>query len=136
MYTYNGVSFRSSLELAYYIYCRDNGFDICETDLYIRITNGTVSEKDADRIYRFVYHKHGRNFLKKFKDKTAKDFKRKVVEYDGTLESISKYRNRTVKVHYRCSSCSKDVFTTWRIVNHFDDGLCKRCRKKLQENTI
>lgn len=94
------------------------------------------SEKEITSMFKFIYHKHGRNYLKKFKQKTYKDFKRKVIEYDDlrSKEEFQKYKHKNVKFHYNCCSCQRDTFTTWRIIDHFEhDHLCKHCRKALMK---
>lgn len=91
-----------------------------------------LSERDVNPMFSYIYKTYGRGYLKKFKAKTSQDFKRKIIETKGkTLEELKSYKHKNVRFHYVCSRCGKDVFTTYYLLEHFHDGLCKTCRKNL-----
>lgn len=92
-----------------------------------------IHKKELDSIFKYIYKRYGRSYLDKFRVKNVSDFKRKVIEYDSlSREEFLKFKNKNVRFYYKCKDCNEDVFTTWRIIDHFDyDHLCKRCRKKL-----
>ena len=106
MYIYKGIEFNSPDKLVKYI-CNEEGI--------------TPS-------FKYIYHKYGKGYLKRFEVKKPK---RKVIEYP--CSDFDKYKNKNVKFHYKCKVCNKDVYTTWYIIDHFKDNLCKRCRKSNQK---
>ena len=87
-----------------------------------------LSEDEMRPIIKWVQDKFGKKYIGQFKQKTKEDIKRQVIEFT-TIEDAYKYRNSNVKFHYTCSQCGQDVYTTWYLVNHFNDRLCKHCRK-------
>lgn len=100
---------------------------------YIKYDVKVLFSKDIEPILKYIYHKYGKNYLNKFKDKKKTHLKRRVIEYEGDLDSVRKYKNRNVRYHYLCKNCNRDVFTTWYLLEHFNDNLCKYCRTH-QEN--
>lgn len=126
-YRYKNEIFNSSWELAYWIYCMDHDIDI---------NKGILSHKKFNReniknILKYIYHKYGKNYLNSFKDKKASDFKRDIIEAD--VPDLEKYKNKNVRFHYKCNECGKDVFATYHILTHFNDRLCKQCRKLMNK---
>ena len=107
MYIYKGIRFSSAKELAQHIQKEDLGF----------------SNESA---FDIVYKRYGRSVLKKYLE--DKKPSRKVIEYP--TKDFLGYKNKNVKFHYNCKSCGRDVYTTWYLINHFNDNLCKTCRKK------
>jgi hypothetical protein len=84
-----------------------------------------------DDIKPFLYYirgKYGAKYLKSFKQKTCRDYKRKIIPVD-TVEDAFPYRNDNVKFSYTCKKCGRKVITTYFILDHFKDYLCKKCRK-------
>lgn len=118
-YTFKSKTFENRNQLAYYIYCEDNK---------ISYEDKSLSEKEMKKVLKFVYGRYGSSGLKKYKNKTAKDFKRKIIEVDETKD-LSKYKNKNIKLHYKCNECDRDVFTAYSTYIRFKDHLCKSCRK-------
>lgn len=174
-YVYHGEKFDSSWELYYWIYCKEQGYQIARNFMYFTFVldgkqrrfypdfnvNGSLveikgdhlkldvyktelwkakkeicdrehiailSEDEMKPIIKWVQDKFGRKYIGQFKQKTKEDIKRQIIEFT-TIEDTYKYRNSNVKFHYTCSQCGQDVYTTWYLVNHFSDRLCKHCRK-------
>lgn len=100
-------------------------------DAYIKYNVKVIMRKDIEDILKYIYHKYGKNYLNSFKDKKASDFKRDIIEAD--IPDLEKYKNKNVRFHYKCNECGKDVFTTYHILTHFNDGLCKQCRKLMNK---
>lgn len=109
IYIYKGTHFSNAQDLANWIQLEDLGY--C----------------DSKTSFHHVYSRYGRNYLKKFKEE--KKTKRKVIEYP--TPNFENLKKRNVKFHYKCLKCGRDVYTTWFIINHFKDNLCKHCRKTL-----
>lgn len=155
---YKGIQFRSSWELAFWIWCEDNGKHIEKNKKAIHykgknyypdfIVDGRFYEigltrfegwedkviafmqndvkvlfqKDIEPMLKYIYQRYGKEYLKKYKRKTFKSFKRAPTE-EGE-KTIKRHR-----IHYVCRNCGIDVFATKRVYEHFKDGLCKNCRK-------
>ena len=100
------------------------------SEFYLRNDVRVLFYKDIKPILNYIYKKYGKNYLTQFKQKGYGDFKRKIIELDEHKEDIEKYKNKNIKIHYKCSKCNSDVFTSYRIALQFNDHLCKRCRKK------
>lgn len=100
------------------------------SEFYLRNDVRVLFYKDIKPILNYIYKKYGKNYLIQFKQKGYGDFKRKIIELDEHKEDIEKYKNKNIKIHYKCSKCNSDVFTSYRIALQFNDHLCKRCRKK------
>lgn len=100
------------------------------SEFYLRNDVRVLFYKDIKPILNYIYKKYGKNYLTQFKQKGYGDFKRKIIELDEHKEDIEKYKNKNIKIHYKCSKCDSDVFTSYRIALQFNDHLCKRCRKK------
>lgn len=107
MYIYKGTKFAKAQELADFIQQEDLGY------------------VDSVNSFKHVYSKYGRNYLKGFLEK--KPIKRPIIEYP--TENFERLKNRNVKFHYICKNCGREVYTTWYLINHFNDNLCKYCRK-------
>ena len=88
---------------------------------------------DKDFIENNNLEKILKNYLKQLRLQNEKDIKRNIVEYTSKDE-VFQYRNSNVKLHYICKSCSVDVYTTYYLATHFNDFLCKHCRKKASFN--
>ena len=116
-YKYKDKFFKKKQDLLFYIYFKEfkkKSEDLLECKLAI-------------------FKKYGKNYLKQFRLKNEKDIKRKIVEYTSK-DDVFQYRNDNVKLHYVCKSCSVDVYTTYYLATHFNDFLCKHCRKKASFN--
>lgn len=100
----------------------------CEDNKIIYEEEKDLSYKEMQSILKFIYHRYGRSGLKKYKDKTSQDFKRKIIEVENN-PNLSKYKNKNIKLHYKCIKCGKDVFTAYSTYFRFKDNLCKNCRK-------
>ena len=174
-YVYHGEKFDSSWELYYWIYCKEQGYQITRNFRYFTfvldgkqrrfypdfIINGELveikgdhlkldvyktqlwqakeqickkehikilSESEMKPIIKWVQDKFGKKYVKQFKQKTEKDIKRQIIEFTSVEEAF-KYRNSNIKFHYKCINCGQDVYTTWYLATHFNDRLCKHCRK-------
>ena len=57
------------------------------------------------------------------------DTKRAVYEVSDISE-IEKYKNKNCKIQYVCKNCGKMCITGYKIIKHFNNLLCKDCRKK------
>ena len=125
-YTFKGKKFENRNHLAYYIWCNDNSVSYDEKSLK------SLSAKEIQRALKFVYHRYGRSGLKKYKDKTGKDFKRKIIEVENN-PNLDKYKHKNVKLHFKCVTCGKDVFTAYSTYIRFKDNLCKNCRKSMKD---
>lgn len=126
-YRYKGEVFDSSWELAYWIYCIDHNINITRKEY----SNKKFNKSNIESILKYIYNRYGKNYLNTFKDKKASDFKRDIIESD--IPDLEKYKNKNVRFHYKCRNCGKDVFTTYHILTHFNDGLCKQCRKSMNK---
>jgi len=101
----------------------------CKLESYVKYDVKVLFEKDIVPILKYIYNRYGKEYLNKFRDKKKTDFKRKIIEVDNlTLDELSKYKNKNVRFHYICKQCKKDVYTTWHLLEHFNDNLCKYCR--------
>lgn len=174
-YVYHGEKFDSSWELYYWIYCKEQGYQIARNFKYFTFTlnskqkrfypdfivNGTLveikgdhlkldvyktqlwqakeqickkehikvlSESEMKPVIKWVQNKFGKKYVKQFKQKTEEDIKRQIIEFTSVEEAF-KYRNSNAKFHYKCINCGQDVYTTWYLATHFNDRLCKHCRK-------
>lgn len=87
------------------------------------------NEEGVKSSFKYIYHKYGRSYLKRFKIEPPK---RRVIEYP--CDNFQKYKHRNVKFHYKCKNCGIDVYTTWFLIDHFKDNLCKYCRKHPSTN--
>lgn len=87
-----------------------------------------LSLEDMKPIIKFVQDKYGKTFVSQFKQKSANSFKRKIVEFTS-LQNIYQYRNDNIRFHYKCRRCQRDVYTTYFLIDHFNDRMCKHCRK-------
>lgn len=99
------------------------------SEAYIKYDVKVLFKKDIEPILKYIYQKYGKEYLKKFKDKRPSDFKRKIIEVDR-VKDINLFKNKNVKLHYKCFCCGRDVYTSYSTFNRFKDGLCKTCRKK------
>lgn len=130
-YRYKEDFFNNVYELAFWIYSEAEGKTPKWNEDHTGIIVDGVIHKTYDDTYRkWVYHNKGKNYFKQFKLKQYKDFKRKILEYTGP-EDAYEYRNHNLRFHYICKECGVDVFPTYHIATHFNDMLCKHCRKKL-----
>lgn len=91
-------------------------------ETFIKYDVKVIMQKDIVPILHYIYSKYGKEYLKKFKRKTEKSYKRKPTE-EGQKPK------RHHRIHYKCKACGVDVYATKRIYEHFNDGLCKYCRK-------
>ena len=112
-YKYKNKFFKKKQDLLFYIYSEE----------FKRKSEDLLECKLA------IFKKYGKNYLKQFRLKNEKDIKRKIVEYTSK-DDVFQYRNDNVKLHYVCKSCSVDVYTTYYLATHFNDFLCKHCRKR------
>ena len=88
------------------------------------LVNHICKEDSVKPSFKYIYNKYGKNYLKKFKIEKPK---RKVIEYP--CSDFQKYKHKNVKFHYKCKECGIDVYTTWFLIDHHKDELCKHCRK-------
>jgi hypothetical protein len=88
-----------------------------------------IWHEDIKPFLYYVRGKYGVNYLKSFRRKTYKDYKRKIIPVN-TVEEAFPYRNDNVRFSFICKKCGEKVATTYFILDHFKDFLCKRCRKK------
>ena len=104
-------------------------------DLLLYIYSEEFKKKSEDILEckLAIFKKYGKNYLKQFRLKNERDIKRKIVEYTSK-DDVFQYRNDNIKLHYVCKSCSVDVYTTYYLATHFNDFLCKHCRKKVSFN--
>ena len=175
-YVYHGDKFDSSWELYYWIWCKDQGYNITRNFNYFQFILDNkprrfypdfnvnsqlveikgdhlksdvykdrswiekekickknnikiISESEMKPIIKWVQNKYGKKYVQQFKQKTEKDIKRQIIEF-SSLEETFKYRNSNVRFHYKCRECGQDVYTTYYLLSHFNDNLCKHCRKK------
>lgn len=136
MYIYKGIWIEDIRNLALYLYFENKGVEYKDGRIYIEGTPISyrqeagyyyVSQKTIKKIMRRLYNQHGSSCFRRYKMKTYKDIKRKVIEWP--CKDFQKYKHRNVKFHYKCKECGRDVFTTWFLIDHWDDCLCKHCRK-------
>lgn len=144
MYFYDYEEFNDIRELALYMFFKEKKMKVSKKEDIIKVEddNNTynftlnkqrieakyVDKKTLNAMFKYLYHRFGQSCFKRFKLKERKDIKRKIIEYP--CEDFQKYKHRNVKFHYVCPECGHDVFTTWFLIDHFEDGLCKHCRKK------
>lgn len=124
-YTYKNKSFNDIVNLAYYIWCEDNKVEYIEK---------TLNKKEREKVFSSIYNRYGRSGLSKYKDKTEKDFKRKIIDLENISHPealLALYKNKNVKFHYKCKKCGKDVYTSYSTYIRFKNSLCKGCRKSL-----
>lgn len=89
---------------------------------------------DISPMLKYIYSKYGKNYLKQFKADSKSSIKRKVVKIKRG-DDIYQYRNSNIKFQYNCEKCNKVVYTSYVVVDHFKDFLCKFCRKELHKST-
>ena len=123
-YIYKDNHFKSYDQLAYFIYCKDHNLEYIEKIL---------NKKELKSVLKFIYSRYGRSGLSKYRDKTEKDFKRKVIEVKN-IAHIETLKNKNIKLHYKCKECNKDVYTSYSTYIRFQDFLCKNCRKSPKGN--
>ena len=58
--------------------------------------------------------------------------KRKIIPVEPG-QDVSKYKHKNVKLSYVCKECGALEISTWFLVDHFADGLCRKCRKLEQK---
>lgn len=79
------------------------------------------------------YKKFGGKYLKQFKKKRDKDFKRTIIEVENESDIKSKVfekRNANVKIKFYCKSCGAVDYQSPKTVLHFNNLLCGSCRRK------
>ena len=92
------------------------------SEAYLRNNVKVLFGKDMIPILKYIYTKYGKEYLKKFRKKRKGQFKR-------TPTELNEKTKRHHRIHYICKNCGRDVFITKRLHEHFNDMLCKYCRK-------
>lgn len=114
-YVYSNIKFDNIQDLARYIYCKENNVDALS----------------------WVRENKGPKYLKHFRKKNDKDFKRPIIEIHK-LEDIPvvvyEKRNVNIKIKLYCRKCGCVDYQSPKTVLHFNDLLCKRCRRKEKPN--
>ena len=175
-YVFENIRFDSSWELAYFIYMRDNNYNIKRNKekffkyfdnknishkyfpdfivdgnyveikssyimdgedwtykkAIIEVNNITlISDDEIKKYFKYVYNKYGKNYLKQFKVKTDKDFKRQIIEVKqlSEVDDLYEKRNSNVKIKYFCQNCGKVKYLSIKEFLHFKDLKCKKCRE-------
>lgn len=60
--------------------------------------------------------------------------KRGIIEI-SSIDEIEEYKHKNVKFLYVCTNCKKMNITGYEILKHFNNLLCKSCRKESASNT-
>jgi hypothetical protein len=131
-YEYDNRLFKSSWQLAYYVFLKDTN----NTKLYKeKEFNKEFIKKNKGDILgcvQYIYKQYGLTFFENHKIKkiTHSKGKRKIIPL-STIEELYKYpKKKHYKYSYNCEVCGKFHITAWRILDHFKDLKCKKCRKE------
>lgn len=112
LYVYDNIFFYNAQDFARYIYCKENNVNAID----------------------WVRKNKGEKFMRQYKKKTDKDFKRRILLIN-TLDDIPlkvyEKRNDNIKIKLYCSKCGRADFQSPKTVLHFNNLLCKSCRRKL-----
>lgn len=114
-YVIDGVSFSNVMDLARFVYCKENNIDAVA---WVRKTKGP-------------------KFFKQHRKKTNEDFKRKVLEINRQEDiplKVWQRRNDNIKIKLYCTECGRADFQSPKTVLHFNNLLCKSCRRKQIKN--
>lgn len=113
-YSIDGFNFYSIEDFARYLYCKENDIDAL-----------SIMKK-----------KKGMKFFEQHKRKTDKSFKRKVFQIDTKDDiplKVYEKRNSNIKIKLYCTECGRADYQSPRTVLHFNNLLCKQCRRKLMK---
>lgn len=112
LYVCDNIFFYNAQDFARYIYCKENNVNAVD----------------------WVRKHKGDKFLKQHRKKTDRDFKRKVLLIDSLDDiplKVYEKRNDNIKIKLYCSQCGKADFQSPKTVLHFNNLLCKQCRRKV-----
>jgi DNA-directed RNA polymerase subunit RPC12/RpoP len=124
-YVYDDKRFRSSWELAYYVFSVENGLPTVTFDSSFIEKNRTEIEKCVS----YVYAKYGNHFFEDCKVKASHSKGKRVIVPITSLDEIySVSRKKHPKFSYNCTECGALVITGRKILEHFKDLKCKKCR--------
>lgn len=110
-YVFEGIRFNNIQDLARYVYCKENNINAVD----------------------WVRKNKGVKYLRQFKKKNDKDFKRNIIEVkseDDIPVKVYEKRNANIKIKLHCSKCGCVDYQSPKTVLHFNNLLCKRCRRK------
>lgn len=109
-YVFDKIRFENIQDLARYIYCKENNINAV----------------------KWVREHFGPKYLRQFRKKNDKDFKRNVMEVksiDDIPVKVYEKRNTNIKIKLYCSECGCVDYQSPKTVLHFNNLLCKRCRR-------
>lgn len=112
LYVCDNIFFYNAQDFARYIYCKENNVNAID----------------------WVRKNKGEKYMKQHRRKTDKDFKRRVLlitSPDDIPLKVYEKRNDNIKIKLYCSKCGKADFQSPKTVLHFNNLLCKSCRRKL-----
>lgn len=110
-YVIDNIKFYNIQDFARYLYCKHNNVNAVN---WVRINLGP-------------------KYFKQFKKKNDKDFKRNIIEVtneDDIPIIVYEYRNKNIKIKFHCTKCGCVDYQSPKTILHFDNLLCKRCRRK------
>lgn len=127
-YEYNSKIFKSSWELAYFVYCIENNIKQKKFNKDFVENNKDILDKSIS----YIYNKYGNKFFENHKIKNPTHFegKRKIIPIQSIKEI---HKVKYAKFSYNCEDCGKFVITGYKILKHFNNLKCKNCRKCLDK---
>ena len=114
-YVMDNMVFYSIQDFARYLYCKQN--DINAID--------------------WVRKNLGPKYFKQFKKKNDKNFKRNIIEIkneDDIPIIVYEHRNENIKIKIHCTKCGCVDYQSPKTILHFNNLLCKRCRRKTKNS--
>lgn len=114
-YVFDNIKFDNIQDLARYIYCKENNINAVD----------------------WVRKNLGPKYLRQFRKKNDKDFKRNMLEIkcqDDIPVKVYENRNVNIKIKLHCSKCGCVDYQSPKTVLHFNNLLCKRCRRAEKKN--
>ena len=111
-YIIDNIMFYNIQDFARYLYCKHNNINAID----------------------WVRKNLGPKYFKQFKKKNDKIFKRNIIEIknqDDIPIIVYEHRNANIKIKIHCTKCGCVDYQSPKTILHFNNLLCKRCRRKL-----
>lgn len=116
-YIIDNIMFYNIQDFARYLYCKHNNINAID----------------------WVRKNLGPKYFKQFKKKNDKNFKRNIIEIkneDDIPIIVYEHRNANIKIKIHCTKCGCVDYQSPKTILHFNNLLCKRCRRKIKKVNI